>query len=92
MDRLDKQMNYTMSTLRIAVEWEFGHVANLFAFLKYKPGQKLWLNRCALFYPVATLMKNIHICLNGGQTSKHFGLIPPTLEEYMSGMHNQHTS
>ncbi|KAG2193789.1 hypothetical protein INT47_009931 [Mucor saturninus] len=72
MHRLDKEANYVMSKLRIIVEWEFGHVANLFAFLK-----------CALFYKIATLMKNIHICVNGGQSSSYFGISPPTLEEYM---------
>lgn len=83
MHELDKEANYVMSKLRIIVEWEFGHVANLFAFLKYKPGQKMLLSRCALFYKIATLMKNIHICVNGGQSSSYFGISPPTLEEYM---------
>ncbi|KAI9012561.1 hypothetical protein CLU79DRAFT_709125 [Phycomyces nitens] len=73
-----------MSTLRIVVEWEFGHVANLFAFVRYRPGQKALLSKCAHFYLVATLMKNIHICVNGGQTSKHFDISPPSLQEYIS--------
>ncbi|KAG2198818.1 hypothetical protein INT47_000734 [Mucor saturninus] len=71
MHRLDKEANYVMSKLRIIVEWEFGYVANLFAFLKYKPGQKMLLSRCALFYKITTLMKNIHICVNGVQSSSY---------------------
>lgn len=42
---VDDMVNMAMSGVRIAVEWEFGHVANLFAFLKFKPGQKLLLSR-----------------------------------------------
>ncbi|KAI9016466.1 hypothetical protein CLU79DRAFT_837758 [Phycomyces nitens] len=40
MPRVEKDINNTMSTLRIIVEWEFGHVANLFAFVRYRPGKK----------------------------------------------------
>ncbi|KAG2199303.1 hypothetical protein INT47_012937 [Mucor saturninus] len=83
MHRLDNEVNYVMSKLGIIVEWGFGHVANFFAFLKYKPGQKMLLSRCALFYKIGTLMKNIHICVNGKQSSSYFGISPPTLEAYM---------
>lgn len=28
-------------------------------------------------------MKDVHICLNGDQSSKYFNVRPPTLEEYI---------
>lgn len=83
LSEVDNIINYEMSTLQSVVEWEFENVASLFPFVKYRPGQKVLLSRCAYFYTVATLMKNIHICLNGGQSSEHFNLYPPTLEEYI---------
>ena len=32
----------------------------------------------------AMLLTQFHVCLYGSNTSKHFGMIPPTLEEYLS--------
>lgn len=85
MTREEKKVNEALAAKRIVVEWEFGHVAKLFSFVRHKPEQKTLLNRCGLFYLVATLMKNVHICVNGGnQTSTYFGLEPPTLEEYIN--------
>lgn len=85
MTEEEKKVNDAMASVRIAVEWEFGHVAKLFSFVRYKPEQKVHLSRCGLFYVVATLMKNVHICVNGGNnTSVYFGLDPPTLEEYIN--------
>lgn len=84
MTAAENDVNDSMKAVRIAVEWEFGHVAKLFSFVRYKPEQKILHSRCGLFYEVATLMKNVHICVNGGnQTSKYFGIEPPTLEEYI---------
>lgn len=86
-------LNKMMSSVRICVEWEFGHVANLFAFLKFKPGQKLLLSRVGQFYAVATLMKNIHVCIRrGNKTSKYFNIRPPTLEQYLTEISPEESS
>lgn len=80
----ERRMNLIMSRVRECVEWEFGHVASLFAFLKFRQGQKLLLSRVGLFYVVATFLKNVHICINrGNQTSMYFGLRAPLLEQYI---------
>lgn len=72
-DNVYEEVNRRMSKVRQCVEWEFGKVGSLFAFLKYRQQQKLYLNRVGHFYAVATLMKNVHCCINGGtQTSKYF--------------------
>lgn len=78
VSRDERRLNYLMSTVRECVEWEFGHVATLFAFLKFRPGQKLLLSRVGMLYVVATLFKNIHACINGrNQTSSYFAVNPP---------------
>ncbi|KAG1374071.1 hypothetical protein G6F61_009644 [Rhizopus arrhizus] len=80
-----RELNKIMATVRECVEWEFGHVSTLFGFLKFRQGQKLGLSRVGIFYVVATLMKNIHVCVNrGNQTSMFFGIMAPTLEQYVS--------
>lgn len=84
MTREEKTINKAMASKRIVVEWEFGHAAKLFSFVRHRAEQKTLLSRCGLFYVVVTLMKNVHTCVNGGnQTSMYFGLEPPTLEEYI---------
>ena len=81
--------NEMMSSVRECVEWEFGHVATLFAFVRYRPGQKVFLSRVGMFYVVSTLLKNIHTCINNGnQTSFYFGLSPPTLQQYIDSITN----
>lgn len=72
-----------MSPLKNFVKWEFGKVVELFEYLKYEPYGNMLVSRQALFYTVATLMKNIHICVNAGQSSNYFDVGPPTLDEYM---------
>lgn len=75
----ERELNKRMATVRECVEWEFGHVSTLFGFLKFRQGQKLGLSRVGIFYVVATLMKNIHVCVNrGNQTSMFFGIMAPT--------------
>ena len=73
-----------MKKLRIAVEWEFGRTVSLFAFVDFHKNQKVLLSPVAKQYVVATLLKNIKICLGGGQACKYFRITPPTLREYLA--------
>ncbi|KAG2194864.1 hypothetical protein INT47_002658, partial [Mucor saturninus] len=50
--------NEMMSSVRECVEWEFGHVVTLFAFVGYRPGQKVFLIRVGMFYVVSTSVHN----------------------------------
>lgn len=73
-----------MASVRIAVEWDFGRIAMLFGFLRYAPNQRSMQSNVGHQFVVATLMKNIHVCVNrGNQISDYFGVQPPTLDEYM---------
>jgi hypothetical protein len=76
--------NKHMSACRIAIEWAFGNVLNLWAFVDYKKNQKLFQQPVAKLYLCAALLTNFHTCLYGSQVAEHFNVSPPTLEEYSS--------
>lgn len=79
-----QRFNEEMSTVRQAVEWGFGKVISLFAFLDYKKKQKLLLQDVGAMYKTAVLLTNCHTCLYESQVSQFFGVEPPVLEEYLS--------
>lgn len=79
-----EHFNKSMSSVRQAVEWGFGKIAAEFAFLDYKKNQKLLLQDVPQMYRVATILSNSHTCLYGSQVTEYFGLLPPSLGEYLS--------
>lgn len=79
----EQEFNRLMSRVRVSVEWTFGKITSLFAFLDYKKNMKLYLQPVAKYYLVATILTNCHTCLYGSETGMFFGLNPPTLEEYL---------
>lgn len=80
----EQQFNTDMSQVRQAVEWQFGRILSLWAFLDFKNNLKLYLSPVGKFYMVGALLTNCLTCVRGyNQTSLYFGLRPPTLEEYL---------
>lgn len=79
-----KIFNRDMSALRVHVEYGFGKIIQLFAFLDFKKNQKLLLQPIKLQYIVAALLSNCHTCMNGSQISDYFLCSPPKLEEYLN--------
>ncbi|KAK3087535.1 hypothetical protein FSP39_007238 [Pinctada imbricata] len=77
------RFNKKMSAVRVCVEWGFGKLLSLFAFLDYKKNQKLYLQPIGKYYKVAVILTNCHTCLYGSETSTYFGLRPPTVQEYL---------
>ena len=76
--------NTRFSNVRIAVEWAFGEISTLWAYIDMKKQQKTLLQPVALYYFVATLFTNLHtIARYGNKTSKFFGVSPPSLNEYL---------
>lgn len=76
--------NKSMSSARVAVEWGFKEMTSKWAFVDMKGQQKIWLSPVGRHYKVATLLSNVHGCLNGGnQISQYFKMKPPLLEEYL---------
>ncbi|OAD69305.1 hypothetical protein PHYBLDRAFT_149704 [Phycomyces blakesleeanus NRRL 1555(-)] len=89
-DEQELAINKSMSAVRISVEHEFAHVGSLWAFLKYSQTQRSGQSPVGLYYIVGTFLKNLHVCYNGGnQTSKKYGVAPPTPEQYIYGLLNQ---
>ncbi|XP_077506971.1 uncharacterized protein LOC144116141 [Amblyomma americanum] len=76
--------NKAMSSVRQAVEWGFGKIARLFAFVDFKKNQKLYLQNLPRIYKASALLANCHTCLYSAQVSQYFCLEPPPLEDYLS--------
>ena len=76
--------NYIMSTVRQSVEWNFGKLKRQWAFLDFEKNHKLHLSPVGKLFRVGVILMNCNCCLYGNQTSKHFGIDPPTLEEYLA--------
>ena len=80
----EQEFNRSMSAVRVTVEWSFGKIVQLFAYLDLKKNQKLLLQPVGKYFIIGALLTNCHTCLYGSQTSNFFGLIPPSLESYLS--------
>ena len=79
-----RECNRAMSSIRESVEWGFGKVIQIFAFLDYKKNLKIGLQPVHQYYTVGMLLGNCHTCVYGSQTSIYFNCVPPTLAEYLS--------
>jgi hypothetical protein len=75
-----EDFNRGMSRCRESVEWMFGKVTQLFAFLDYKKNQKQPVGK---YYLVATILTNCQACFYGNHVSEYFGLNPPITQDYL---------
>jgi len=70
--------NKTMKHVRISIEWNYGHTATLFKYVRKKDKLKLLgESRVSQVYTVATLFRNFHVACYGSQSSAYFGLEMP---------------
>lgn len=76
--------NYVMKKHRIGVEWGFGEVVNLSAYLAF--GKSLHIRSQAItkYIIVGFLIANTHTCLYGNQATTYWDCSPPSLEDYFS--------
>jgi hypothetical protein len=83
--RVEPGRTYNMrcARTRICVEWCFGKVKTLFAFVDFKKNQKLYLQPIGSYWHAAVLLTNCHSCLYGNQTAQFFGCPTPDLEVYL---------
>ena len=77
-----QDFNKSTSSVRVSVEWLFGDIANYFRFMDFKKNLKIGLSSVGKFYIVSALFRNALTCMYLNQTSKFFGVEPPTLFEY----------
>eukprot|EP00033_Pygsuia_biforma_P007133 GCRY01008105.1.p1 GENE.GCRY01008105.1~~GCRY01008105.1.p1 ORF type:complete len:182 (+),score=4.36 GCRY01008105.1:505-1050(+) len=78
------ECNKKMSKVREAVEWGYGQIVRLWAFLDFRKNLKLYLSPVATYYINGAFLTNVHTILNNGnQTSSFFSISPPSLDEYL---------
>lgn len=75
-----KTFNRSMSRVRVSVEWGFGKISQLFAYLDFKKNLKLLLQPVGKYYLVGAILINCHTCLYGSVTSSFFNVEPASLE------------
>ena len=75
-----QRYNGAMSKIRQPVEWGFGKVSKLWAFVDFEKNQKLYLQPVASYWLIATLLTNCHSCFYGNQTSMYYGVPTPDVE------------
>jgi hypothetical protein len=84
LDQHQMEFNQRMSAVRVVVEWSFGNVLSLWAFLDFRKNLKLGLSPIGSFYKLGVFLTNCHTCLRRGNiVSSKFGLEPPTLQQYL---------
>jgi nuclease HARBI1 len=66
----------------VAVEWWFGEVVRLWAFVDFKKNQRILIQPVGVYYKLACLLTNAHACLYGNELSLEFELEPPDLIDY----------
>ncbi|ETV84156.1 hypothetical protein H257_03442 [Aphanomyces astaci] len=79
-----REVNKSMSRVRISVEWSFGQVLQYWPIVDFKKKLRIGNSPIAKMYKVAVLLTNCITCDRGRNTnSAYIGLPPPTLEEYL---------
>eukprot|EP01007_Sphenomonas_quadrangularis_P004105 NODE_963_length_1070_cov_143.440744_g792_i0.p1 GENE.NODE_963_length_1070_cov_143.440744_g792_i0~~NODE_963_length_1070_cov_143.440744_g792_i0.p1 ORF type:complete len:245 (+),score=29.51 NODE_963_length_1070_cov_143.440744_g792_i0:262-996(+) len=84
IDPTRQRFNSAISALRIVVEHEFGRILALFPHLTLTRRHRISQDAARQVYLAAAVLKNMHACCYGSQTSQRFGLRPPNLSEYLS--------
>ena len=74
--------NAYMAKQRMAVEWGFGKVMQLFQFTNLKLNMKYGLSPLASYYFASVLLTNCHTCYFGSQTAMSFQCVPPSIRHY----------
>lgn len=78
-----QRQNAALGQLRVSVEWSFGQVKNLWRSQYMAPELKPHQQQVAAFYQSAVLFTNCYTCLYGNVVGRRFGLVAPSLEEYL---------
>jgi nuclease HARBI1 len=76
--------NTLMSRARIAVEWAFKNVTQLWQFVDFRREMKIFKTPIGKFYINCCFLTNCHTCFYGNQTSEYFDAERLTLAEYLA--------
>ena len=85
MTLADRQVNTDMSRVRICVEWQYGELLQIFAFLDFSQNLKLHLQPLHHYFVTGVLLLNCRVCMRGlrSKTPRFFRCCPPSLAEYL---------
>jgi len=79
--RDERRFNGSMSSMRVEVEHDIGHVYSRAAFIQHE--MRLRNENPGIVFLAAVFLHNIHTCVYGNQTACRFMCPPPTLDEYL---------
>lgn len=75
--------NGILASVRIAVEWGFNLVVQLWNFIDFQSSMRVFKVPVAQYYMNAAFLTNLRSCCMGNKTSHYFNIAPPTLQEYL---------
>jgi hypothetical protein len=84
----DRILKYGAKRVRVAVEWDYGDTASLYAIVNDPRQNKIFVSggsNMKYVYFNSMLLKNMHHCLYGCTASRYFHCTPPSLESWMNG-------
>jgi transcription initiation factor TFIID subunit TAF12 len=83
-DAQKEQANEVMAKVRVAVEWGFGDVYNLFPRLNVRSKQHLFQTLPGLQLQIGFFLANCRNCCHANQVAQQFKGQRPTLEHYVA--------
>jgi len=75
--------NRVMKACRESIEWNFGEIIRLWAFIDWTKEMKLMKMPVADLDVVAIVLRNAYNCLNHGETSAYFECSPPAIHNWL---------
>jgi hypothetical protein len=74
--------NLIMSRIRVLIEWIFGKITTIFAFLDYPKKLQMQKFPIGKHFVVGALLLNFHTCFYAGLTASQMGVMPPHPADY----------
>ena len=74
--------NTDMEAARLCTVEQIAKISQMFPFMDVQHNHKVMLSPVGKYFTIAALLTNAHTTCYGCPTSTHFGMAPPTLEEY----------
>lgn len=85
LTEIERAFNDRMAVLLTSAKRGFARVTQLFSLLSFVPALRIYSSPVAKFYRVAVLLTNMITCHSGtSEVATYFGVLPPSLDEYMS--------
>ena len=74
-DEFQARLNFSVKSVRIAIEWNYGYTSNLFHYLRQVDKLKVMDDGVLIHvYTACVILRNCHIALYGGQSASYFDI------------------